>query len=142
MNNEHKLIYETALDFSHKKLTQFVDIMEKEDKFPDEIWGMLAKQGYLGAGVPEEYGGSGGDYISAALIGQAIARVSPAISLSFGAHLNLCTHNILRNGTEEQKEKYLLKLAKGEWIGGLALTEPDAGSDAMGPHIIVTTNGF
>lgn len=132
MNNEHKLIYETALDFSRKKLSKFVDIMEKEDKFPTEIWGMLAKQGYLGAGIPEEYGGSGGDYISAALIGQAIARVSPAISLSFGAHLNLCTHNILRNGTEEQKEKYLPKLTKGKWIGGLALTEPDAGSDAMG----------
>ncbi len=132
MNNEHKLIYETALDFSRKKLSKFVDIMEKEDKFPNEIWDMLAQQGYLGAGIPEEYGGSGGDYISAALIGQAIARVSPAISLSFGAHLNLCTHNILRNGTEEQKEKYLPKLAKGRWIGGLALTEPDAGSDAMG----------
>ncbi len=132
MNNEHKLIYETALDFSRKKLSKFVDIMEKEDKFPNEIWSMLAKQGYLGVGIPEEYDGSGGDYISAALIGQAIARVSPAISLSFGAHLNLCTHNILRNGTEEQKEKYLPKLAKGKWIGGLALTEPDAGSDAMG----------
>ncbi len=132
MNNEHKLIYETALNFSRKKLAQFVDIMEKEDKFPNEIWGMLAEQGYLGAGIPEKYGGSGGDDIIAALIGQAITRVSNAISLSFSAHLNLCAHNILRNGTEEQKEKYLLKLAKGKWIGGLAITEPDAGSDAMG----------
>ena len=132
MNDEHKLIYKTALDFSRKKLSEFVDIMEKEDKFPTEIWDMLAKQGYLGVGIPEEYGGSGGDYISAALVGQAIARVSGAIALSYGAHLNLCAHNILRNGADEQKKKYLPKLAKGEWIGGMALTEPDAGSDAMG----------
>lgn len=132
MNDEHKLIYKTALDFSRKKLSEFVDIMEKEDKFPTEIWDMLAKQGYLGVGIPEEYGGSGGDYISAALVGQAIARVSGAIALSYGAHLNLCAHNILRNGADEQKKKYLPKLAKGEWVGGMALTEPDAGSDAMG----------
>src|SRR5436305_8484738 len=68
----------------------------------------------------------------AALVARGIGRANSAISMSYGAHLNLCAHNILRNGTEQQKQKYLPKLASTEMIGGLALTEPNAGSDAMG----------
>src|SRR6185312_6642382 len=77
-------------------------------------------------------GGSGGDFLMAGLVSRAIGRANAAIAMSFGAHLNLCTHNILRNGTQEQKHKYLPKLVSTEMIGGLGLTEPNAGSDAMG----------
>jgi isovaleryl-CoA dehydrogenase len=131
LNLDNELIYKNALAYSRKYLASFVDVMEKEDIFPEEIWELLAKQGYLGVGVPEKYGGSGGSILEAALVCQAISRVSPAIALSYGAHLNLCAHNIVRNGTNEQKEQYLPKLCSGEMIGGLALTEPNYGSDAM-----------
>jgi isovaleryl-CoA dehydrogenase len=131
LTEDHEVIYKSALDFARKYLAPFVEVMENEDIFPSEIWTRLAGQGYLGAGIPEEYGGSGGGLVEAALISQAISRVSPAIALSYGAHLNLCAHNILRNGTEGQKEKYLPKLCSGELIGGVALTEPNFGSDAM-----------
>lgn len=131
LDKESKLVYKNALKFAKEVLASFVDVMEKQDTFPQNIWRHLATQGYLGAGIPEKYGGSGGNLINAGLVCQAISRVSPAIALSYGAHLNLCAHNILRNGTNEQKEKYLPKLCKGEIIGGVALTEPNHGSDAM-----------
>lgn len=141
LSEEHQMIYNSALDFARKRLAPFVEVMEREDIFPGEVWRLLADQGYLGAGVAEQYGGSGGDYLGAALIGQAIARVSGAIALSYGAHLNLCAHNILRNGTEAQRRRYLPKLCAGEWIGGLALTEPDAGSDAMAIQTVARREG-
>jgi isovaleryl-CoA dehydrogenase len=131
LTEDHEVVYKTALEFARKYLASFVDVMENEDRFPAEIWNRLARQGYLGAGIPEEYGGSGGSLVDAALLSQAISRVSPAIALSYGAHLNLCAHNILRNGTAGQKENYLPKLCSGELIGGVALTEPNYGSDAM-----------
>lgn len=131
LNKESQFIYKNALKFAEEVLSPFVDVMEKQDIFPQDIWRHLANQGYLGAGIPEKYGGSGGRLMNAGLICQAISRVSPAIALSYGAHLNLCAYNILRNGTDEQKEKYLPKLCTGEMIGGVALTEPNHGSDAM-----------
>lgn len=132
LSSEHQLIYETALAHFRAELAPLVERMEREDAWPDEIWRLCAAPGFLGAAIPEAYGGSGGDYLTAALICTAMTRVSPAAALSVGAHLNLCAHNILRNGTEAQKRKYLPKLASGEWVGALALSEPNHGSDAMG----------
>jgi isovaleryl-CoA dehydrogenase len=141
LSDEYQMIYDSALEFARKRLAPFVEVMEREDAFPTEVWQLLAGQGYLGAGVPEQYGGSGGDYLSAALIHQAVARVSGAIALSYGAHLNLCTHNILRHGSEEQRRRHLPKPCSGKWIGGLALTEPNAGSDAMGIQMVARRDG-
>lgn len=129
---EHRLVYETALEFARKEFGPVAEQIDEDDAFPPDIWKRLAKAGYLGVGIPEEYGGSGGDYMTAALICQALTRVSPAIALSYGAHLNLCAHNLYRNGTEEQKRKYLPRLCDGTWVGALGITEPNAGSDAMG----------
>lgn len=144
LDPENELVYKTALAFAWKSLSPFVEVMEKEDTFPHEIWNHLVDQGYLGAGIPEEYGGSGGTLLQAGLICQAISRVSPAIALSFGAHLNLCAHNVLRNGTIVQKRTYLPKLCSGEMIGGVALTEPNFGSDAMNIEMAATkqSNGW
>jgi len=132
LTDEHLALYNSVLIYARQQFGPAVDAFDEQDRIPADVWKRLADQGYLGVGVPEEYGGSGSDYLAAALIGQAIARVSPAIALSYGAHLNLCAHNLLRNGTEEQKKRYLPKLCSGEWIGALGITEPDVGSDAMG----------
>lgn len=129
---EHQMAYESALAFALSEISPHSAEIERTDEFPPWIWQRLAEQGYTGIAVPEEYGGSGGDFLMAALVARALGRGNGGIAMSFGAHLNLCTHNILRNGTSAQKEKYLPRLVSTEFIGGLALTEPNAGSDAMG----------
>jgi isovaleryl-CoA dehydrogenase len=129
---EHQLAYESAYAFAQDEIRPHNAEIERSDDFPSWIWKRLAEQGYTGIAIPEEYGGSGGDFLMAALVARAIGRANSGISMSYGAHLNLCAHNILRNGTQAQKERYLPHLAMAEMIGGLGLTEPNAGSDAMG----------
>ena len=129
---EHQLAYESAYAFAQSEIAPHNAEIERTDDFPPWIWKRLAEQGYTGIAIPEEYDGSGGDFLMAALVGRAVSRANGGIGMSFGAHLNLCAHNILRNGTAEQKAKYLPKLVSTEMIGGLGLTEPNAGSDAMG----------
>ncbi len=129
---EHQLAYESAFAFARDEIRPHNAEIERTDDFPSWLWGRLAEQGYTGIAIPEEYGGSGGDYMMAALVARGIGRANAAISMSYGAHLNLCGHNILRNGTEAQKQQYLPKIASAEMIGALGLTEPNAGSDAMG----------
>ena len=129
---EHQLAYESAFNFARDEIRPHSAEIERTDDFPPWIWKRLAEQGYTGIAIPEEYGGSEGDFLMAALVARAIGRANSGISMSFGAHLNLVGHNILRNGTEQQKQKYLPELANAEMIGGLGLTEPNAGSDAMG----------
>jgi isovaleryl-CoA dehydrogenase len=141
LSDAHQLVYDTALAFARKEFGPLAEAIDRNDRFPDDLWKKLGAQGFLGAGIPEEYGGSGGDYLTGGLICQALSRVSPAIALSYGAHLNLCAHNLYRNGTEAQKRKYLPKLASGEWVGALGITEPDAGSDAMGIKCVARREG-
>ncbi len=133
---EYQFAYQSAFDFGQKEIRPHNAEIERTDDFPPWLWKRLADQGYTGIAIPEEYGGSGGDYMMAALVARGIGRANGAISMSYGAHLNLCAHNILRNGTEEQKRKYLPGLASTEMIGALGLTEPNAGSDAMGIRTI------
>jgi isovaleryl-CoA dehydrogenase len=132
LSEEHQLAYESAYAFAQNEIRPHSAEIERTDDFPRWLWRKLAEQGYTGIAIPEEYGGCGGDFLMAALVARAIGRANGGISMSFGAHLNLCAHNILRNGTEQQKQKYLPKLVTTEMIGALALTEPNAGSDAMG----------
>src|SRR3989440_6569926 len=129
---EHQLAYESAFAFARDAIRPHNAEIERSDDFPRWMWQLLAEQGYMGVAIPEEYGGSGGDFLMSALVSRGIGRANGAIAMSFGAHLNLCAHNILRNGTEQQKQKYLPGLAGAEMIGALGLTEPNAGSDAMG----------
>jgi isovaleryl-CoA dehydrogenase len=141
---EHQLAFESAYAFAREEIKPHNAEIEHTDDFPPWLWKRLAEQGYTGIAIPEEYGGSGGDFLMAALVSRGIGRVNGAIAMSFGAHLNLVAHNILRNGTEAQKQKYLPKLASAEMIGGLGLTEPNAGSDAMGIQTTAreVTGGF
>src|SRR5947199_3942602 len=127
---EHQLAYESAYAFAQDEIRPHNAEIERTDDFPPWIWERLAEQGYTGMAIPEEYAGSAGYFPMAALVARAIGRATSGISMSFGAHLNPCAHNILRNGTEQQKQKYLPELASTNMIGGLGLTEPNAGSDA------------
>lgn len=128
---ESEAVHRAALQWARGVLEPLAEAMDREDRFPDTAWATLAAHGYTGAGIPEEWGGSGGDLMTSAQVGRALARVSPAFALSYGAHLNLCAHNILRHGTQEQRRRYLPGLASGQLLGAMALTEPDAGSDAV-----------
>lgn len=129
---EHQLAYQSAYDFARNEIRPHTAEIERDDEFPHWLWKRLAEQGYTGIAIPEAYGGSEGDFLMGALVARGLNRINGAIAMSFGAHLNLVGHNILRNGTEEQKQRYLPKIASAEMIGALALTEPNAGSDAMG----------
>lgn len=99
--------------------------------FPRELFTRLGKLGVMGALVPTEYGGAGFGYHEYVAITKEISKVDPSIGLSYAAHNSLCTNHILQFGSEEQKNKYLPKLASGEWVGAWGLTEPTTGSDAM-----------
>ena len=141
LNQEELSIAESALRFARRELGPVAGRIDAEDAFAPDLFLRLAQAGYLGAGIPEEEGGAGGDLMTAALIGWALARVSPAVALSYGAHLNLCAHNLLRNGTAEQRRRYLPQLAAGKLIGAMALTEPNAGSDATGIRTTARRHG-
>ncbi|MCI4350324.1 MAG: acyl-CoA dehydrogenase family protein [Thermoplasmata archaeon] len=120
-----------ARKFVHRDLAPLADRMDRDDYFPRELFRRLGDQGFLGMTVPTEYGGLGVGYLAQAVVLEEIARVSPALALSVGAHANLCADNLARNGTNHQKQTYLPGLVSGDRIGALALTEPSAGSDAV-----------
>jgi isovaleryl-CoA dehydrogenase len=118
--------------FAQKELYPLAQRMDDEEWWPSEIFRKIGETGYFGVTVPEAYGGSGLDLMTAGLILQAFSRWNHALGLAWVAHENLCLHNILRNANEAQKKKYLPGLCNGTRIGALGLTEPGAGSDALG----------
>ena len=131
LSPDESALRDAVRGFTRKHLAAVAERMDREEHFPREVFGMAGDLGFLGATVPETYGGSGMGYLAQAVILEELARVSPAFALSVGAHSNLCTDNIARNARDELKQRYLPPLARGEKIGALALTEPESGSDAM-----------
>ena len=106
--------------------------VDRDNLFPAELWAEMGELGLLGITVPEEYGGTGMGYLAHTIAVEEIARVSPSISLSYGAHSNLCVNQLKLNGSEEQKRKYLPGLCAGTHVGALAMSEEGAGSDVVG----------
>lgn len=125
-------IYDQAFRFAQKELAPLLARMDDEDWCPPQLMKMLGENGYFGITAPEEYGGSGMDLFSAGMVAEAFGYWNHNATFVWGPHENLCLNNILRNGSAEQKQRYLPKMCSGEWVGALALTEPGAGSDAMG----------
>jgi isovaleryl-CoA dehydrogenase len=121
----------TIRRFVRKEIAPVADRMDREDYFPQDVFLSLGQHGFLGPTIPPEFDGLGQTYRTQALILEEIARVSPALALSVGAHSNLCADNLCRNGTVEQRRAFLPDLAAGRKVGALALTEPHAGSDAV-----------
>ncbi|KAL0266471.1 UNVERIFIED_CONTAM: hypothetical protein PYX00_008992 [Menopon gallinae] len=133
LNDDQKALRETIFNFAQKELAPHAKDIDKNNTFPKlrEFWKQLGELGTLGITAPVEYGGTGGSYLDHCIIMEEISRASGAIALSYGAHSNLCVNQIRRNGSEEQKQKYLPKLCSGEHIGALAMSEPGSGSDVV-----------
>jgi len=120
----------TARDFALQSIKPHVMEWDEQQKFPHDLFKEMGKLGLMGVVVPEEYGGSGLSYIEYVVIIQEIAKVCGSIGLSLAAHNSLCIGHILAFGNEEQKKKYLPRLATAEWLGAWGLTEANTGSDA------------
>jgi alkylation response protein AidB-like acyl-CoA dehydrogenase len=130
LTDEQRLVYETARDFTDKEIIPRARDNDRNEHFDTEIVAKMAAQGYLGAIVPQEYGGAGLDYLTYGLIVEQVGRGDSSMRTVVSVQTSLVCSGILRWGTEEQKQHYLPKLCSGEWLGCFALTEPDTGSDA------------
>src|SRR6187200_2993467 len=123
-------VAQSARDFARQYIQPHLMDWDESQEFPVHIFKELGKLGMMGVFVPEKYGGAGLGYFEYSVVIQEIAKVCGSIGLSVAAHNSLCTGHILAFGTEEQKKKYLPKLATAEWIGAWGLTEANTGSDA------------
>lgn len=130
LDDQLKLIQHTIREFAENEIVPNIMKWDEEQTFPREVFTKLGEQGFMGILVPEEFGGAGLGYTHYALIVEELARYDPSISLSVAAHNGLCTNHINLFANKEQKEKYLINLAQGKWIGAWCLTEPTSGSDA------------
>ncbi len=130
LNKEQKMILKMVREFAENELKPIASEIEQEEEFPWEIIKRMGKLGLMGLTIPKEYGGSGVDSISYTIAVEEIARVCGSTAITMAAHNTLGTGQIYAKGTEEQRRKYVVPLAKGEKLGAWALTEPSAGSDA------------
>ena len=136
-----EMIAQTARDFALKEIEPHKQEWDEDQFFPVEVMKQLGELGLMGMLVPEEYGGTGlgyHEYVTAII---ELSKVDPSIGLSMAAHNSLCTNHILLFGNEEQKKKYLPKLAYAEWIGAWGLTEPNTGSDAGNMSTVAEKEG-
>src|SRR3984957_18630924 len=132
LDPDQRMILDQADRFARKELYGLSARMDAEEWWPEDAFPKIGEQGLFGATVPQEYGGAGLDLMAAGLVAQAFSRWNHALALSCVAHDNLCLNNIYRNGNEAQRRKYLPELCSGRKVGALGLTEPGAGSDALG----------
>ena len=126
-----EMLRDAVKDFSAAEIAPLAAEIDRANEFPSHLWVKLGEMGLLGITVGEDYGGSGMGYLEHIIAMQEISRASASVGLSYGAHSNLCVNQIKRNGTHEQKLRYLPKLISGEQVGALAMSEPNAGSDVV-----------
>jgi len=136
-----EMVKQMAKDFDEKNIRPHVMEWDEAQYFPVELFKKLGELGMMGVLVPEEYGGSGFSYFEYVTVIVEIAKVCGSIGLSVAAHNSLCTGHILAFGNEEQKHKWLPKLASAEWIGAWGLTEANTGSDALGMETTAVLDG-
>jgi isovaleryl-CoA dehydrogenase len=125
------MIRTTARDFAQDEIAPRAAEIDRTNQFPRDLWPKMGAIGLHGITVEEEFGGSGLGYLEHCIALEEVSRASASVGLSYGAHSNLCVNQIRRNGTAEQKHKYLPKLISGEHVGALAMSEPGAGSDVI-----------
>ncbi|MSV35802.1 MAG: acyl-CoA dehydrogenase [Bryobacterales bacterium] len=138
---EQQQLRKTVRQFCETEIKPHVMEWDESQKFPEDVFRRLGQMGVLGAVFPEELGGSGYSYVDYSLVVEELARVDLSVALSVVAHISLCTNHIYLAGNDEQKRRYIPKLASGEWIGSWALTEPESGSDAGGTRTRAVQEG-
>ena len=126
------MLRDSVFQFCSKEIAPRAADIDSSNEFPMDLWRKLGDMGLLGITVDEQYGGTGMGYLAHSVAMEEISRASASVGLSYGAHSNLCVNQLHKNGTEEQKHKYLPKLCSGEHVGALAMSEPNAGSDVVG----------
>src|SRR5271156_968950 len=128
---EIEQLREPVREFSDREIAPRAEAIDREDKFPRDLWPQMGALGLHGITVEEKYGGTEMGYLAHVVAMEEISRASASVGLSYGAHSNLCVNQIARNGSEAQKRKYLPKLISGDHVGSLAMSEPNAGSDVV-----------
>ncbi len=131
LGEEIEALREMAHRFSQERIKPLAAEVDTSNEFPAHLWKEMGDLGLLGITVSEEFGGAGMGYLAHAIAVEEIARASASVSLSYGAHSNLCVNQISLNGNEDQKKQYLPGLISGENVGALAMSEPSAGSDVV-----------
>lgn len=127
---EQEMMRKMVRDFVRTEIPPCIPSMDGQDQFPGELVQKMGELGLMGIPVPEKWGGAGADFVSYVLALEEISKVSAAVGVILAVHTSVGTFPILRYGTEEQKQKYVPRLTRGEYLGAFALTEPHAGSDA------------
>ena len=141
LSREQLMLQKMYREFAQNEVKPIAQEVDEEERFPEETVRKMAKLGMLGIYLPKEYGGAGADVLSYVMAVEEMAKVCGTTSVIISAHTSLCAAPILENGTDEQKAKYLPKLATGEWIGAFGLTEPGAGTDAQGQQTVAVLEG-
>src|SRR6201990_2094176 len=127
--------------FSADQVAPIAAEIDKTDRFPRELWPKMGELGLHGITVEEEYGGSGLGYLEHVIAVEEVSRASAAVGLSYGAHSNLCVNQIRRNGTDDQKKRFLPKLISGEHVGSLAMSESGAGAECASMRLWADKSG-
>jgi isovaleryl-CoA dehydrogenase len=135
------LLRATVQQFAADEIAPRAADIDRENRFPPELWRRMGDIGLLGITVEEEYGGTAMGYLAHVIAMEEISRASASVGLSYGAHSNLCVNQIRRNGSVAQKKKYLPKLVSGEHVGALAMSEPGAGSDVVSMRLSADRRG-
>ena len=130
-NQDLNQLKDTVYKFAQNEIAPLAKNVDENNEFPNFLWKKFGELGLLGITADEDYGGTGLNYLSHCIVMEEISRASASIGLSYGAFSNLCVNQINRNGTHEQKNKYLPELCSGKKIGALAMSEPNSGSDVV-----------
>jgi len=126
------MLRDSVRSFASDRIAPRAEAIDRDNEFPIDLWPEMGELGLHGITVEEEYGGTGLGYLEHCIALEEVSRASASVGLSYGAHSNLCVNQIRRNGTDDQKQRYLPKLVSGEHVGALAMSEPGAGSDVVG----------